>query len=187
MFVPGAFQLALGALAAQPRIAEGFRSGEGLGWNEQNEDVFVGCERFFRPGYIANLVPSWIPALEGVEDKLRSGARVADIGCGHGASTVLLAQAYPASTFVGSDYHDGSIEEARKRAADAGVGDRVSFEVATAQTLRRDRVRPGRDVRLPARHGRPGRGGPARARGARAGRHLADRRAVRQRRRRPRT
>ena len=135
VFVPGAFQLALGALAAQPRIAEGFRSGKGLGWNQQNEDVFVGCERFFRPGYIANLVPSWIPALEGVEDKLRSGARVADIGCGHGASTVLLAQAYPASTFVGSDYHDGSIEEARKRAADAGVGDRVSFEVTTAQSF----------------------------------------------------
>jgi SAM-dependent methyltransferase len=135
VYVPGAFQLALGALKAGPRIAEAFRSGTGLGWHEHDADVFVGCERFFRPGYIANLVPAWIPALEGVDDKLRAGARVADIGCGHGASTVLLAQAYPNSTFIGSDYHDGSIDQARKRAADAGVTDRVSFEVATAQSF----------------------------------------------------
>jgi len=134
VFVPGAFQLALGALDARQRIAEGFRSGAGLGWHEQTQDVFDGCERFFRPGYLGNLVPSWIPALEGVEDKLQAGARVADIGCGHGASTVLLAQAYPASTFAGSDYHEGSIESARKRAAEAGVADRVTFETATAQT-----------------------------------------------------
>jgi SAM-dependent methyltransferase len=135
VFLPGAFQLALGALAARPRIADAFRTGGGMGWHEQDEDVFHGCERFFRPGYLANLVPSWIPALEGVEDKLRAGTRVADVGCGLGASTVLLAQAYPASTFVGSDYHAGSIEDARKRAADAGVTDRVSFEVASAQTF----------------------------------------------------
>ena len=134
VFVPGAFQLALGALDARQRIAEGFRSGAGLGWHEQTQDVFDGCERFFRPGYLGNLVPSWIPSLEGVEDKLQAGARVADIGCGHGASTVLLAQAYPASTFAGSDYHEGSIESARKRAAEAGVADRVTFETATAQT-----------------------------------------------------
>ncbi len=135
IYAPGAFQLALGALHAQPRIAEAFRTGAGMGWHEHDDDVFVGCERFFRPGYIANLVPSWIPALEGVEDKLRAGAKVADIGCGLGASTVLLAQAYPKSTLTGSDYHDGSIEAARKRAADAGVSDRVSFEVASAQTF----------------------------------------------------
>jgi ubiquinone/menaquinone biosynthesis C-methylase UbiE len=135
VFLPGAFQLALGAIAAREQIAQRFRTGAGFGWHEQNEDVFDGCERFFRPGYLANLVPSWIPALEDVEDKLRAGGRVADIGAGHGASTILLAQAYPAATLVGSDYHQGSIESARKRAAEAGVADRVSFEVASAQTF----------------------------------------------------
>ncbi len=135
VFLPGAFQLALGALAARPHIAEAFRTGGGYGWHEQDEDVHIGCERFFRPGYLANLVPSWIPALEGVEAKLRAGVKVADVGCGLGASTVLLAQAYPASTFVGSDYDAGSIEDAHKRAADAGVTDRVSFEIASAQTF----------------------------------------------------
>jgi SAM-dependent methyltransferase len=134
VFLPGAFQLALGALAARPHIAEAFRTGGGYGWHEQDEDVHIGCERFFRPGYLANLVPSWIPALEGVEDRLRSGIKVADVGCGLGASTVLLAQAYPASTIVGSDYDAGSVEDARKRAADAGVTDRVTFEVSSAQT-----------------------------------------------------
>jgi ubiquinone/menaquinone biosynthesis C-methylase UbiE len=135
VYLPGAFVLALGALKAEPRITEAFRTGAGLGWHEQDADVVDGCELFFRPGYLANLVPSWIPALEGVEGKLRAGARVADVGCGLGASTVLLAQAYPASTFVGSDYHDGSIELARKRAAGAGVANRAAFEVASAQTF----------------------------------------------------
>jgi ubiquinone/menaquinone biosynthesis C-methylase UbiE len=116
-------------------VVEAFRSGGGIGWNEQDGDVFVGCEQFFRPGYIGNLTSSWIPALTGVEDKLRAGATVADIGCGLGASSVLIAQSYPASTVTGSDYHDGSIELARKRAADAGVTDRVSFEVASAQSF----------------------------------------------------
>ena len=134
-FLPGAFQLALGALRATPKIAEGFRTGAGLGWGEQDVDVMLGCERFFRPGYLANLVPSWIPALEGVQDKLVDGARVADIGCGLGASTVLLAQAFPTSSFAGSDYHQASIDEARKRASDAGVAHRVSFEVASAQNF----------------------------------------------------
>ncbi|WP_225924444.1 class I SAM-dependent methyltransferase [Pseudonocardia abyssalis] len=131
--LPGAFVLALGARRAEPRIAEAFRTGEGVGWHEQHEDVFTGCELFFRPGYLMNLVPSWIPALDGVEDKLRAGARVADIGCGLGASTALLAAAYPNSRFSGSDYHAGSVEPARKRAAEAGVAARVSFEVASAQ------------------------------------------------------
>jgi 2-polyprenyl-3-methyl-5-hydroxy-6-metoxy-1,4-benzoquinol methylase len=134
VFLPGAFQLALGALKAEHRIEKSFRTGEGMGWHEHDTDVFVGCERFFRPGYLANLVPAWIPALEGVEAKLTAGARVADVGCGHGASTVLMAQAFPASTFVGSDYHEGSIEQARKQASDAGVADRVTFEVASAQS-----------------------------------------------------
>jgi ubiquinone/menaquinone biosynthesis C-methylase UbiE len=132
IYAPGAFVLALGALRAEDRITERFRTGTGLGWHEHHDDVFVGCEQFFRPGYIANLIPSWIPALEGVEPKLSAGARVADIGCGLGSSTVLLAQAYPNSTFTGSDYHAGSIELAAKRAADAGVASRVNFEVASA-------------------------------------------------------
>ena len=132
VYAPGAFVLALGALKAERRITDAFRTGAGMGWHEHDEDVFLGCEQFFRPGYIANLVPSWIPALDGVEDKLRAGAKVADIGCGLGASTILLAREYPNSAITGSDYHDRSIEIARKRAGDAGVADRVSFEVASA-------------------------------------------------------
>ena len=132
VYAPGAFVLALGALKAEPRITDAFRTGAGLGWHEHDEDVFVGCEQFFRPGYTANLVSSWIPALDGVDGKLRAGAKVADIGCGLGASTILLAREYPNSAFTGSDYHDRSIEIARKRAGDAGVADRVSFEVASA-------------------------------------------------------
>jgi ubiquinone/menaquinone biosynthesis C-methylase UbiE len=135
IYAPGAFVLALGALKANDRITEAFKTGEGMGWHEHDEDVFVGCEQFFRPGYIANLVPAWIPALEGVDAKLRAGATVADLGCGLGASTVLLAQEYPNSTFTGSDYHERSIELARKRAADAGVADRTQFEVASATTF----------------------------------------------------
>ncbi len=132
IYAPGAFVLALGALRAEPRITEAFRSGAGMGWHEQDADVFTGCEQFFRPGYIANLIPAWIPALDGVQDKLQAGAAVADIGCGLGASTILLAQEYPNSRFTGSDYHAGSIELARKHAGDAGVGDRVSFEISSA-------------------------------------------------------
>jgi ubiquinone/menaquinone biosynthesis C-methylase UbiE len=135
VYAPGAFVLALDALKAEPQITEAFRTGHGMGWHEQDEDVFTGCEQFFRPGYIANLIPSWIPALAGVEDKLKAGANVADIGCGLGASTILLAQEYPSSRFTGSDYHDGSIELARKHAGDAGVADRVNFEVAAASAF----------------------------------------------------
>ena len=132
VYIPGAFVFALGALKAEQRITEAFRTGAGMGWHEHDEDVFLGCEQFFRPGYMANLVPSWIPALDGVQDKLRTGARVADIGCGLGASTILLAREYPNSAFAGSDYHDRSIEIARKHADEARVADRVSFEIATA-------------------------------------------------------
>ena len=135
VFVPGAFQLAYGALQALPRITEAVRTGTGFGWHEHDDEVFAGCERFFRPGYLGNLTTSWLPALDGVEDKLRLGARVADIGCGHGASTVLMARSFPNATFMGSDYHAGSIDHARARAEEAGVADRVTFETATAQTF----------------------------------------------------
>jgi SAM-dependent methyltransferase len=135
VYLPGAFVLALGALRASDQITERFRTGGGLGWHEHDEQVFIGCEKFFRPGYVANLVPSWIPAMDGVEAKLRQGAKVADIGCGLGASSVLIAAEYPNSYVAGSDYHGGSIELARKRAADAGVAERTSFEVASAQTF----------------------------------------------------
>jgi SAM-dependent methyltransferase len=131
-FLPGFFQIAVGSVIDSPRITEAARSGEGVGWHEHNHDVFHGCERFFRPGYNANLVSSWLPALDGVVEKLERGARVADVGCGHGSSTILMAQAFPNSTFVGSDYHDGSIVTARERAKAAGVADRVRFETAKA-------------------------------------------------------
>jgi SAM-dependent methyltransferase len=129
---PGAFTFALGTLRSEPRIVEAFRTGSGVGWHEHDADVFLGCEQFFRPGYAAHLVAEWLPALDGVVDKLRAGIRVADVGCGLGASTVLMAREYPASRFTGSDYHAGSIETARKRAADAGVADRVTFEATPA-------------------------------------------------------
>jgi 2-polyprenyl-3-methyl-5-hydroxy-6-metoxy-1,4-benzoquinol methylase len=129
------FLLQLGYLRSEPQLTEAFRTGEGLAWHEHHRDVHAGCDAFFRPGYVAELVPNWIPALEGVHDKLTAGARVADLGCGFGSSSVLIAQAYPNSTVVGSDYHAESIEAARKQAAEAGVNDRVSFEVATAQTF----------------------------------------------------
>jgi SAM-dependent methyltransferase len=132
-FLPGAFQVALAATKAVPKLVEAFRTGEGMGWHEHDHELFHGTERFFRPGYAANLVSAWIPALTGVDAKLKAGARVADVGCGHGASTVLMAQAYPKSTFVGFDYHDGSIQTARARAREAGVSDRVDFEVAHAK------------------------------------------------------
>ena len=112
-----------------------FGSGGGFAWGAHDEHVLRGCERFFRPGYLNNLASTWIPALDGVEAKLTGGARVADLGCGHGASTLLLADAYPASTIVGFDAHDGSIEAARKRAADAGLAQRARFEVASATTF----------------------------------------------------
>ncbi|MEV0202281.1 class I SAM-dependent methyltransferase [Nonomuraea sp. NPDC050691] len=132
---PAAFLIAVGMLRAEPRITEAFRTGAGFGWHEHAEDVFVGCDAFFRPAYAAALVPSWIPALDGTEEKLKAGALVADVGCGLGSSSILLAQSYPRTTVVGSDYHAESIELARERAAEAGVADRVDFEVATAHTF----------------------------------------------------
>jgi SAM-dependent methyltransferase len=132
-YLPGAFELAWGSLAAVPRIAESFRTGAGMGWHEHEESVFHGCEKFFRPGYAANLVSTWIPALQGVKEKLEAGARVADVGCGKGASTLLMAAAFPKSKFFGFDYHDKSIQGARDSAKRAGVADRVTFEVAKAK------------------------------------------------------
>jgi 2-polyprenyl-3-methyl-5-hydroxy-6-metoxy-1,4-benzoquinol methylase len=131
--VIGGFQLMLAATRSVDRLTETFRTGEGVGWHEHHHDLFKGTERFFRPSYIASLASSWIPALDGVEEKLRRGAKVADVGCGHGASTIILAKEYPASSFVGFDYHQPSVDAARKAAAEAGVADRVSFEVATAK------------------------------------------------------
>jgi 2-polyprenyl-3-methyl-5-hydroxy-6-metoxy-1,4-benzoquinol methylase len=135
MYLPGAFQSALGSIIDSPRITEAVKTGEGVGWHEHNQDVFDGCERGLLPGYKANLISVWLPSLDGVVAKLERGVTVADVGCGHGASTILMAQAFPASTFVGSDYHEGSITTARQRAAEAGVSDRVRFEVASASSF----------------------------------------------------
>jgi SAM-dependent methyltransferase len=132
-YVIGGFQAMMAATRIVPRALEAFRTGEGIGWHEHDPELFQGTERFFRPGYGANLVQSWIPALEGVDAKLRAGATVADVGCGYGASTIIMATAYPASKFRGFDYHEGSIDAARKAAAEAGVSDRVTFEVASAK------------------------------------------------------
>jgi SAM-dependent methyltransferase len=131
-FVGGAFQLALATLKATPEIEDAFKSGAGYGWHEHDEGVHIGCERFFRPGYNANLVSSWLPALEGVTEKLRVGATVADVGCGLGASTRLMAQAFPRSAFTGFDYHEGSIELARQETVEAGLDGSVRFEAAPA-------------------------------------------------------
>jgi 2-polyprenyl-3-methyl-5-hydroxy-6-metoxy-1,4-benzoquinol methylase len=133
--VIGAFEVAVGAAQATDRIAEAFVTGEGIGWGDQHPHVHTGCERFFRPGYINFLTTNWIPALDGVEGRLSQGIEVADVGCGHGASAVHMALAYPNSRFTGFDPHNPSIETARKRAADAGVADRVKFECATAGGL----------------------------------------------------
>lgn len=138
----GMIELVTSAFLDAEKVEKAFRTGEGVGWHEHHDCLFRGTERFFRPGYAANLVSEWIPALEGVEEKLASGGRVADVGCGHGASTILMAQAYPESTFVGYDYHAASIERARAAAEKAGVSERVSFEIGTAKDF------PGKDFDL---------------------------------------
>jgi len=138
-FMPGAFQVALAATKAEDQLAERFKSGAGMGWHEHHHELFEGTERFFRPGYAANLLSAWIPALEGVHEKLQAGARAADVGCGLGASTILMAKAYPKSEFFGFDYHDKSIEKAKQRAKDAGAGGNVHFDTAMAKNF------PGKD------------------------------------------
>lgn len=144
VFLPGAFQVALGSIASRDHIRDAFRSGDGYGWHQHHVEVHHGTERFFRSGYQANLVSAWIPALDGVEDRLRTGGRIADVGCGYGASSILFAQAYPNVEVVGFDYHDGSIAEARSRARAAGVEDRVTFMTAAADNY------PGEDYDLVA-------------------------------------
>jgi 2-polyprenyl-3-methyl-5-hydroxy-6-metoxy-1,4-benzoquinol methylase len=129
---------------SEPRIYDAFKTGEGVGWHEHDAGLFGGTERFFRPGYAANLESSWIPSFDGLEEKLKGGAKVADVGCGHGASTILMAQAYPKSSFFGFDYHADSISQARSKAEEAGVSDRVTFEVAKAKDF------PGKDYDLVA-------------------------------------
>jgi SAM-dependent methyltransferase len=132
-FIPGAFQAVTSLIKDEEKITRAFETGDGVGWHEHHHDLFTGTARFFGPGYTANLVTSWIPALDGVQPKLESGALVADVGCGHGTSTMLMAHAFPQSKFVGFDYHAPSIEQARQTASEAGLGGRVSFEVASAK------------------------------------------------------
>jgi methylase of polypeptide subunit release factors len=132
-FLPGGFQAISSVIQDEPKIREAFRSGAGVAWHEHHHDLFQGTERFFRPGYRANLVSSWIPALDGVEAKLKAGIQVADIGCGHGASTIIMAEAYPNSRFYGFDYHPESIRWATEAAAAKGVSDRVQFAVFNAK------------------------------------------------------
>jgi SAM-dependent methyltransferase len=141
-YILGVYELIASLYADEERIVEAFRSGSGMGWHEHDHRLFRGTERFFRPGYRAHLVPEWIPALDGVEDKLQRGAKVADVGCGHGASTIIMAEAFPNSRFSGFDYHMPSIDRARQAAGDAGVSDRVVFEAASAMEY------PGRDYDL---------------------------------------
>lgn len=134
-YVAGALQNLTAATRMLDRLTESFRTGEGIGWHEQHEDMFLGTERFFRPGYLANLTGSWIPALTGIEERLVAGGTVADVGCGLGSSTVILAAAYPRARLVDLDYHPESVELARDRAESAGVADRISFRVAPATEL----------------------------------------------------
>lgn len=134
-FCPGLFQVTQAMWQGEEKISKNFRDGGGTGWGDQHPCLFVGTERFFRSGYIANLVDAWLPALDGVRDKLSAGAKVADVGCGLGASTILMAKAFPASRFHGFDSHPRSIELAKKRAREAGVAERVSFEVANASSF----------------------------------------------------
>jgi 2-polyprenyl-3-methyl-5-hydroxy-6-metoxy-1,4-benzoquinol methylase len=132
-YLLGGFEIAVAAARVEPRLVDAFRTGQGIGWHEHDHGVFCGTARFYGPGYRANLVQHWISALTGVEAKLRAGALVADVGCGHGVSTLLMAEAFPGSTFLGFDYHEDSLEAARARAREAGQENRVSFQKATAK------------------------------------------------------
>jgi SAM-dependent methyltransferase len=132
-FIPGAFQVCVDQFKSIPKMTQALRTGLGIGWHEHDPSLFNGTERFFRPGYAANLVANWLPALDGMVARLEAGASVADIGCGHGASTLIMAEAYPKSRFVGYDYHAPSVEHASAAARKAGLTERVRFEVASAQ------------------------------------------------------
>lgn len=144
MHIAAAFHIPVAVSKNIERITEAARTGGGFPWHQHEESLFEGVERFFRPGYVMNLVSSWIPALDGVAEKLQAGAKVADVGCGHGASTLLLGSSYPASQITGFDYHEPSIEAARKRASEAGFARSVAFEVAAAASF------PGTDYDLVA-------------------------------------
>jgi 2-polyprenyl-3-methyl-5-hydroxy-6-metoxy-1,4-benzoquinol methylase len=135
MYAIGSFFMIKALYATEDKLVDAFRTGEGVGWEEHQPALFEGVAAFFRPGYAASLVPEWLPAMPGVVEKLERGASVADVGCGHGHSTLLLAKAFPNSTFTGYDFHGPSIKAARENAAEQGVGDRVTFEVATAQAF----------------------------------------------------
>ncbi len=141
-YILGAYELIASLYADEDRLREAFRGGEGVGWHEHDHRLFRGTERFFRPGYRGHLVAEWLPALDGVVEKLERGATVADVGCGHGASTIILAEAFPNSEFYGFDYHEASIEAAREAAKEAGVDDRITFAVASAKDY------PGTDYDL---------------------------------------
>jgi SAM-dependent methyltransferase len=134
-FVVGGFQVGLASVHSTDSLTDAFRTGAGIGWGAHDADLYPGCERLFGPSYRAFLASAWIPALDGVHERLLAGGSVADIGCGYGTSTMVMAQAYPASSFVGLDPHAGSIEEARRAAEEAGIADRIRFEVATAHTF----------------------------------------------------
>ena len=138
-YLPGAFQIISSCFHDAGKIEQAFQTGKGVGWHEHHHDLYHGTERFFRPNYIANLLTSWIPALTGVEERLKQGAKVADIGCGLGSSTILMAKEYPNSKLHGFDYHEQSIDLARANAAREGLGDRITFEVASAKAF------PGKD------------------------------------------
>ncbi len=144
VFLPGFFEIVGACLKDEPKITDAFRTGEGVGWHEHDRCLFTGTERFFRPNYRAHLIREWIPALGDMEAKLKAGASVADVGCGLGTSTILMAEAYPKSTFVGFDYHPQSIVMAREAAAKAGMSDRVKFDVAKAKEY------PGKGYQLVA-------------------------------------
>lgn len=137
-FFMGAFELVSSTFLDRPKIERAFRTGEGVGWHEHDDSLFCGCERFFRSGYTAHLVADWLPALDGAVAKLERGAKVADIGCGHGASTIIMAQAFPNARFTGFDYHAASIGHARESARKAGLDGRVRFETASAKDFPAD-------------------------------------------------
>ncbi len=134
-YLPGAYEVTAAMWAGEERALHAFRSGEGVPWGAHDTRLFCGVAAFYRNGYVASLVPEWLPALDGVVERLQDGGSVADVGCGHGHSTILMAQAFPRSRFVGIDPHEASIVAAREHAAEAGVADRVSFVVASAQDL----------------------------------------------------
>ena len=135
VYLPGAFELAAAMIEAEPKVEECFRNGAGVRWGDHAGCLFCATGAFFRPGYVNNIVQAWIPALDGVEDKLRTGAKVADVGCGVGFSTLLMAEAWPESRFTGYDFHEPSVEQARRHAAEHGLAERVDFEVAQAKEI----------------------------------------------------